>query len=323
MDLKEQLIVISNININFMNNLKKTIEAFEKKQIDKATYLDQMFAINKILFEFSEHINTTDILKIEINHQGVIFFLKNGLKFICDIPDKRSAPFEILNFRNYEDIDAKLLLKLASEANTILDIGANIGYYSMLIAKLNPNSSIHSFEPIPDIFKELERNVKFNGYNNIILNNYGCSDSEKTFEFYYDKEYSTKSSMQDIIPSEKIEKRICHLKKLDDYVKNHNLKIDLIKCDVEGAELFVYQGGKEIISTQKPIIFSEILRKWTAKFNYQANDILIFLKDLGYKVFISDDSKLKEISLISDETMETNFYFLHPDKHMQIIKKLS
>ena len=71
---------------------------------------------------------------------------------------------------------------------------------------------------------------------------------------------------------------------LDDYCKSNNVSdVKLIKCDVEGFELDVVLGGKEIIHSQKPSLILEIEERWTKRYNYVAKDIFDFLETLGYK----------------------------------------
>jgi len=109
----------------------------------------------------------------------------------------------------------------------------------------------------------------------------------------------------------------CVVKKLDDFVSSTpSLKrIDFIKCDVEGAELFVFKGALETMKKDKPIIFTEMLRKWASKFNYHPNQIINLLKDLGYGCFVPHNGRMKEIVEMDENTVETNFFFLHGEKH--------
>lgn len=69
----------------------------------------------------------------------------------------------------------------------------------------------------------------------------------------------------------------CKLRTLDDYTAETKIRVDFIKCDVEGAELLVFKGAIDTIARDKPVIFSEILRKWSAKFNYNPNEIFDLL----------------------------------------------
>ena len=108
---------------------------------------------------------------------------------------------------------------------------------------------------------------------------------------------------------------------MDTFVKDEKISaLDFVKCDVEGAEYFVYQGGLETLKKFKPIIFSEMLRKWSAKFDYHPNDIINLLKQIGYLCFVIRGRKLEEFTLMDENTLETNFIFLHKEKHAQQVK---
>ncbi len=98
-----------------------------------------------------------------------------------------------------------------------------------------------------------------------------------------------------------------------------NTAIDLIKCDVEGAELFVFQGGMKAIAKCRPIIFCEMLRKWAAKFAYHPNDIVALLRDAGYRCFAAENGTLVEVIRVDDTTQATNFFFLHEQAHTRLL----
>lgn len=179
-----------------------------------------------------------------------------------------------------------------------------------------------AFEPIPSTFDQLKENVKINNLNNIKIYNFGFSNREAELTFYLEPEASVSASAANISNKSDVEKVLCLVKKLDDFVNNYGIKPDFIKCDVEGAELHVYQGGIETINRYKPIIFTEMLRKWSAKFNYHPNQIIDLLSDIGYKCFVVKDKYLSEIYKINDDTLETNFFFLHMNKHASQIFNL-
>jgi hypothetical protein len=101
------------------------------------------------------------------------------------------------------------------------------------------------------------------------------------------------------------------------------IKVDFIKCDCEGAELLVFKGAKNVIYADKPIVFTEMLRKWSAKFGYHPNDIINFFGELGYSCFYSNLDKLAQIDEVNDSTIETNFIFLHRGKHKSVIRNFS
>src|SRR5262249_23837472 len=97
---------------------------------------------------------------------------------------------------------------------------------------------------------------------------------------------------------------------------------DFIKMDVEGAELMVIRGGRETINRAKPKIFAEMLRKHAATFHYHPNDIIDFLATEGYRCFTARAGRVEEFLRMDEETIETNFVFLHADRHATSISQL-
>ena len=139
-------------------------------------------------------------------------------------------------------------------------------------------------------------------------------DEEKTVKFNYDKNFTGKTSL--IYDSDiSIHYEISEVKTIDDYFSSSEItRLDVIKCDVEGAEFLVYKGGRDTIKKFKPIIFSEMLRKWSKKFNYHPNDVIVFFNELDYDCFGIGNSKLRLINSVDTETKETNYIFVPKNK---------
>lgn len=295
-------------------------ESFKNNQITKPDYIVQMHDCHKALFEYAEFIRTTDIEKIEITDNQVIMTSReHGIKMICDPFDRRIAPIETLNFDYYEKIDSDMILRLAKGCKNIFDIGGNFGWYSLLWAKNNPEAQLYTFEPVPRTHEYLKKNIVLNGLKNIQLFNFGFSDSEQELNFYYYPEGSGNASIANLTELEGVQSVSCKVKKLDDFVNESGSRIDFIKCDVEGAELLVFKGGMESICRDKPIIFAELLRKFAAKFNYHPNEVIELFRSCGYRCFTAHEDKLIGVDVMNDHTMETNFFFLHEEKHSDSI----
>jgi FkbM family methyltransferase len=244
-----------------------------------------------------------------------------------DETDFEEVPISLLCFGHYELEETNIVLKvlgmIKKDNKVVLDIGANLGWYSLNILKKFTKSEVYSFEPSKETFERLKNNFSLNNLLTDKLQNVGLYNEDGSIDFYYDKAGSGASSMKNIRERNTVEKISVPVKKLDNWCKEKNIKeIDFIKCDVEGAELFVYQGGKDTIEKYKPIIFSEMLRKWSAKFGYHPNDIIKFMKDIGYNCYVIYNDKLKEINEVTEETVETNYFFLNRQKHADIIEKL-
>jgi len=309
-------------------NIKKTKIAFEEQKINKTDFIEKMHEFHRVLFDFSENLKHTEIAKIEIQDDKVVFTTRatdyhpGGCKFYVDLVDKRVTPVDTFNFDMYEKDDSEMLFKLINDEDTIFDIGANIGWYSNHLAKKFPNSTIYSFEPIPETFNQLRANSELNGALNIRLNNLALSSKKEKLTFYYSPTVTGASSSQNITENKNMIKLDLEAETIDNFIiKNSIDKLDFVKCDVEGAEYFVYQGGLETFKHKKPIIFTEMLRKWAAKFEYHPNDIINYFFKFGYKCFIANKGKLKIVDKVDDQTIETNFFFLHEIKHLHVINK--
>lgn len=302
---------------------------YKNNKLNKAEFALKMHEFHKVLFDFSTALANTEIAKIEIEDGHVIFtsretgFHPAGVKFYVDTVDKRVTPLEAFNFDQYEQADSEMLYKLVNDGDTIFDIGANIGWYSNHLSKKLPLASIYSFEPIPDTFAQLRSNTQLNKSGNVTLNNFAFSDKIQVLPFYYSPTITGASSSVNITENSTMVKLECQANTIDNFIEENNIsKLDFIKCDVEGAEFMVYKGGIASIEKYKPIVFSEMLRKWSAKFNYHPNDIISLFCNWGYNCYTTRKGKLELVPEVTDETIETNFFFLHPEKHAAKINSL-
>ncbi|MES2619224.1 MAG: FkbM family methyltransferase [Bacteroidota bacterium] len=305
-------------------NIFEIKKQFIENKLDKWKYIDQMYSVHRVLFDYAEFIKTTNISNIQISEgQIVMTFRDSSVQFICSEGDKRLAPFDTLNFGIYEQQELQMQLNLMNEGDTIFDIGANYGWYALHIAKAFPKSSIFSFEPIPSTFEKLNANIQLNQVANIEALNFGFSEEPGSFDFFFDPALSVNASLARVSDSATVEKVECKVQVVDDFVRDMKLKVDFIKCDVEGAELLVFKGARKLLLEQKPIVFSEMLRKWTAKFNYHPNDIIHLFKESGYACFTIEENQLARFEKVDDNTIETNYFFLHEEKHKQKIEALA
>ena len=150
--------------------------------------------------------------------------------------------------------------KLKLKEPTILDIGANIGLYSICYSKIYKNCFIHAFEPVPKNFKTLSSNLKKNKLTNIKVSEIALLDKKKTINIGIpDRKVHDryKKNINDGLFSIFAQKSKFKIKAipLDLFIKKKKIKkVDFIKIDVEGAEALVLQGGIKTIKSHKPII---------------------------------------------------------------------
>jgi len=302
---------------------------FEKGIITKHDFIDEMYKSHSQLFDYVNLLNGNGISKIEISDKAVVMTVhpvigKGEIKIYCVTNDKRTTALEILNFGTYEENDASVLFKMTESDYTVFDIGANIGWYALNFSRIITSGIIHSFEPIPDTNSILRKNIEINAATNISVHEIALYDKNGETEFFYNPDELGASSARNIKELSQVKKIKCRTMTLDSFMSEKKIsRIDLVKCDVEGGEYFVFKGGQESIRRHKPIVFTEMLRKWSAKFDYHPNDIINLFSELDYNCFIVADKKLREIKEVTEDTMETNFIFLHPEKHKEKIRNFS
>jgi FkbM family methyltransferase len=193
----------------------------------------------------------------------------------------------------HREVDRLLpLLKLESTDRTFIDVGANAGFVSLLMASSRGNDGdpvhVHCFEPKPVAFDLLMANVSLNAFD-ITVNNtaLGAKAERATLTLGAD---STGSSLApggfSYIPN--TGKQEVEVMTLDDYCEKKQILPDVVKVDVEGHEPYVLQGGRKILSAARPYLIVEINSKALRENGSSANGLLTRLGDLDYRVFRLD-----------------------------------
>lgn len=298
-------------------------ERFLSNEIDLYEYLSERHEFNKLLLEYADQIKNTVIESIKILPGSVLFTFKPfGIEMETE-GAARSAPFEILNFGRYEPEDESMTYLLVQNGDTILDIGANIGWYTINLAKRFPNSKIYSFEPIPPTFELLTKNVQRNKLDNVTLIHSGLSDKEEKKDLYYFRGGSSVASIVNFVNNPNAQKVTCKFNTIDRLVSELNISsVNFIKCDVEGSELLVLSGAKVTIEKFKPIILLEVYEGQCQMCGYTAMDLINLLKSWGYEYFEANNNQLKRVeSVRAVDNGRYNYFFLHVEAHRNLINK--
>ena len=181
---------------------------------------------------------------VRINY---ILSLRNGLKFyIKPEPGATTTITEMFLFKPY--IQDEFFIK---PDDTVLDVGANIGAFTIYAAQLLKNGRIYAFEPVKENFELLSANVKLNKFNNVRLFNSALDSAKGTRDIYL----SGSSSGFIIDRKSKKTEKISTLTLEDVLSDNHIDSVDFLKMDCEGAEYdILLNAKKETLSRIKKIV---------------------------------------------------------------------
>ena len=188
----------------------------------------------------------------------------------------------------FETGTTDVLRRLLQPDDVTFDIGANIGWYTTLFGVRCPHGHSHAFEPEPGVFAELSTNCALNGLGSTVtLNNLGVSDRAGTTTIYRFAELPHGHSSLAPGLGTSPEGTACQVTTLDQYRAERGIeRIDLIKVDVEGAELLVLNGADGVLSLAPPPMWVlEVNFDTSAAFGYTPPDLFRFLATRGEFLF--------------------------------------
>lgn len=182
----------------------------------------------------------------------------------------------------YEEETCRWIESNLGEGGVFFDIGGNAGYFTLLGSKLvGDTGRVIVFEPVPLNIDVLTRQISLNDRRNVTLEPLAIADRVGTLSF--DVEWrNANSHMSDVTithaKSEPTDVLEVGCTTLDQWVADNDLRPDVLKIDVEGAEVHVLEGAKETLRTCKPRI---VLSTHTAEL---LDTCLSMLRDANYHV---------------------------------------
>ncbi len=185
-------------------------------------------------------------------------------------------------YKNQEKDEIEFIKKIVKDKDNIIDIGANLGYYSLLFSSLTPNGKIFSFEPSLKNYKKLQENIKLNKKKNIKSYQLGLSNKKGIAKLFLTGKtnlneggnfisLNKKNSYNLLSEFEEVKIDI-----LDDIVAK-KISFKLVKIDTEGNELLVLKGMRKILENNIRYLLIETSSNF--------DDINKFLIDFNFKVY--------------------------------------
>jgi FkbM family methyltransferase len=219
--------------------------------------------------------------------QGRIARLRNGLPIEVNPGDMIGR--EILRQGCWEWETFCFLEEWLSPGMTVIDVGANIGQYAMLAStRVGPHGRVHCFEPHPGVYQVLTRNLRRSGCANVVARPLALAATPGARDLFLqpiDNVGATSFKPRDTaLPGSRVRVKATTL---DAYVKARRLgRVDLIKIDVEGAELEVLEGAARTLDANPDIVLVvEFLRENAQRFGRSVEELETHLRALGFRLF--------------------------------------
>jgi FkbM family methyltransferase len=184
-------------------------------------------------------------------------FLGHRVAFVCDPRNHFERLVIRQGFRGHPVLDH--MEAFAARSSIVIDVGANVGVYSVPLAVARPDLSIHAFEPNPTVLERLHENKSLNRAPNLVIHDtaLGAASGEATF-YRFDDDVSLSSLNRHAAEIHGAPKTTrVRVESIDELFANEARPVGFIKIDVQGAELQVLQGATVALARHAPVILLE------------------------------------------------------------------
>jgi len=227
----------------------------------------------------------------------------------------------------WREPELELLGYALRSGETAIDIGANFGLYAYHLSRVvGPSGKVYCFEPIPftaRTFRHIQRGLGFG--KNVELVAKGASDKTGRTQFTVPV-MGTGAISAGLVHMGRNDDRPgrdkranfetkqveCEVVAIDEYLPDAR-DVALVKCDIEGADLFAMRGMRCILATHKPTVIIEINPWYLDGFRLTVDDIMSFFTELGYGCYRYAEWHLHPVT--AKDIVEDNWVFVHPERH--------
>ena len=201
------------------------------------------------------------------------------------LPDDDGISTELALFKTHEPLNTKLLGNYLKKGMVCLDVGANIGYYTILESKIIGNEGkVIAIEPSPINFPLLKKNLEREKLDNVETFCLAGGNTDGSLKFLLDRQSNLSRILKEGEKSKSSDTIVdVPVKKLDNFVDELKLeKIDFLRMDVEGYEYYIYKGFRKSLRKFKPMIQMEFHCMLMGK--EKTRELLNMLKEDGYEM---------------------------------------
>lgn len=226
----------------------------------------------------------------------------NGINYRVDLSDLVGW----CTFWGFQFASRQRLYSLINPGDTVLDIGANLGEVSLNAAKMVGDAGkVFAFEPFPATFRKLQENAELNCFTNLCLVNKALGSETTTLTMFSPQ--AGNEGMNRISPEATFgsSETLVDVMPLDDFADAEELKkIDLIKLDVEGFEMYVLKGAIRSLKKFRPKLFVEVTDEYLTEQGSSASELIEFLLEQDYTLTHAENG---EAVTTSSDYLKTQF----------------
>jgi len=243
--------------------------------------------IGEYSLKISDHLTYNKPKLVKRGKDRSLYYLQMGYNLWLN--DTGYIDQEILKKGIFEGASTKVIKSIVKEGDVVLDVGANIGYYTLLFSKLvGKNGKVFAFEPTEHFIGVLNKNVKENNINNVEIQKIGLSNKEQELKIDIGPSSATLHSPENfdtILDNETI-----NLTTMNDFVHRRSLeKIDFIKIDIDGHEPMFFEGAWEALEKFSPIVIFEVSHLHYLSAGVLAWEFYDKVKKKGYLFYNEND----------------------------------
>jgi FkbM family methyltransferase len=206
----------------------------------------------------------------------------------------------ILLGKEWEERQTRLFESLLGPGMVFVDVGAHIGYYTLLGAhRVGPRGRVYAFEPAPENFRVLKRNISQNGLSNVVAEAFAVAGRSGRAQLTISDSDSASHSLAGSLASgQKVE---VETTSLDEYFADNDTRIDVVKLDAEGAEPEILEGMQQLLARNPAaVLFVEIYPRAMEALGGSPEAFLARLRQLGFALVPFDEKRAAEHPLEPD-----------------------
>lgn len=315
-------------NSSIANQIKELyVEILERKPNKKEleSYLILLEGGNIHVGEIPSLMKNSDEYKI-LKHMEKVGrgpIKTNGITMYLDPKDK-SISYHISRYGAWEPFYTEMIKKFFNKTTNFIDIGAHIGFYTLICASVAKQGSVLSFEPEEKNYKILKENICLNNFKNVITSNYAISNKNDLVDFYINNEGSTggnqffPNDFREVMEKRKRIKVKCIT--LDSYLQQHPTEPDMIKMDIQGSEFLALQGmEKTIQNSNRLVLFTEFWPQGIIHNKGSPEEFLNTLSDNGFEIYNINQKEKRTEKKSNEQLIETNLDPNNPEAQTDLL----